>query len=156
MRLNPGVGGWSEIWKSSARARKPLTQEHSVRTHWDPCCAIAKKKFWRIKNAKYQGKQTPKSIKYWAAQCQKIPKPTNCWGVQCHERGAKFNSKTEEMLFAHKSHSRGFPQSKHRLLWKWGSQFFNYVMPMCVYLLGIRLVPLLPQSPPYILRILQG
>lgn len=34
-------------------------------------------------------------------------------------------SKTKKVLFGHNSHSRGFPQSKHWLLWKWGSQFLE-------------------------------
>lgn len=157
--LNPGVGWWSENWKSSARARKPLTQEHGVRTHRDPCCAIAKKvledKECQV-SRQASKHQNPPSIGQHQVSARKHPNPPTVGEYSANKRGAKFNSKTEEMLFGHKSHSREFPQREHQLLWKGGLQFFNYVVPMCLHLLHIRLVLLLPQSPSYILGILQG
>lgn len=89
-------------------------------------------------NIKASKHQNPPSIGQY--NVRKHPSPPTVGEYSAKERGAKFNSKTKEMLFGHKSHSRGFPQSKHQLLWKWGSQFFNYVMPMCVHLLHIRLL----------------
>lgn len=64
-----------------------------------------------IKASKHQN---PPSIGQHSAR--KHPNPPTVGEYSANERGAKFNSKTEEMLLGHKSHSRGFPQSKHRLL----------------------------------------